>query len=767
MATDIFVFGTDSIPEFTSIPGTNRGNTISVNGVTYYWNGLEYTTTNYNFSSTTSTSTTTTTPQSTVPSAWDAMDNNPALAMTVDTVPYFKTSTYINVTNKNGIGTTPYQWNESLGKYVPTQEVEAFTNTTETNNAISSLFSGWYTTPPLYHREDKIMVGALYSQAVEWTWVPSLNRYIETSQLQYYTFDSNTTVTPTTSDTSSATTLVAADAYELGDNGAVSDTAIAAPVYTADDLYVMSLDTRVSGNATVGRQLKRMELSYAGTTVKFAVNPSDYTQKEPNRVSITQTKGGAWIDAWGAGITEFTIKGITGVSGDKKTSKGSNTKTLDYVKGDSISNQSSIEVGYQRWKQLRDLFRSVYNAVVDGQEVTELIKLYNYTDNEFWYCYPTQNGIELYRSKSKPHVYQYTISLWGLRRIGEPSSSTGVVGNPNKADTTSNAASGDEIDTEENTDTGEDTGVLSDVEDAPGNGTGNTTVNGATNTESSDDTNTGVQTNPSTTNSTSNSTVQGGTAYQTTAAALDTQADVTTITNTRTKSNASLREWSENHSIAMAPIIGGYEGLLVPTTAYFTAKDLEITAQGMILHLNDLTKADVPTQDNPYSRLLEEMRFAPMVAPATYQMQQLILSYSPTVLTPDLMYPVGNTPIERIMETIEVSKYYGSTLYEYIEQYKSKYYLTKTDIKYLKTIMLDSMTLYYHLDRIAKSTGRITTPITLSNITVLIRNVQALIMYLDLNKTEQNDFYVQNVIWELRQLEYILHQVKTDVIEYL
>ena len=147
-------------------------------------------------------------------------------------------------------------------------------------------------------------------------------------------------------------------------------------------------------------------------------------------------------------------------------------------------------------------------------------------------------------------------------------------------------------------------------------------------------------------------------------------------------------------------------------------------------------------------------------------MQQLILNYSPTVLTPDLINPVGNTPIERIMETVEYSDYYGSTLFDYINQYKPKYYLTKKDIKYMKVIMLDSMTLYYHLNQIAQSTGRITTLITLSNIDVLIRNVQAL-MYLDLNKTEQNDFYVQNVIWELRQLEYILHQVKTDVIEYL
>ena len=651
---------------------------------------------------------------------------------------------------------------------MPTQEVEYFTYQPSLSGALMDYLKDVYAYPPSEFKGNTIRVGVT-SPDVSYTWVPSLKQYIETSIYEKYgTFDSNTTVTPS----SSESTLVAADAYEMGDGGAVSDTAIAAPVYTAEDMYVLSLDTRVSGNATAGKQLKRMELSYAGTTIKFAVNPSDYTQKEPNRVSITQTKGGAWIDAWGAGITEFTIKGITGVSGNKKTSAGGKVTTLNYIQGDSISNQSSIEVGYQRWKQLRDLFRSVYNAVVDGQEVTELIKLYNYTDNEFWYCYPTQNGIELYRSKSKPHVYQYTISLWGLRRIGEPASSTGVIGNPNKADTTSNDASGEEVDMVDNYDDGEGAGVVDNVADVEGNGVESNDAS-TLSTDSEDDTNSVVlkltKVGENAKQNNTNTSVSGGTAYQTTAAALDTQADVTTMTNTRTKSNASLREWSGNHANSMEPIVGGYQGLLVPTTAYFVARDLEITSQGSILHLDGLNSKNIITDStrNDKNRLLEEARFVPLVAPATYQMQQLILNYSPTVLTPDLINPVGNTPMERIMETIETSKYYGSTLYEYITQYKPRYYLTKTDIKYLKVVLLDSMTLYYHLNKIAQSTGRITTPITLSNMIGLIQNVQALILYLDLNKTDQNDFYVLNVIWELRQLEYILHQVKTDVIEYL
>lgn len=166
-----------------------------------------------------------------------------------------------------------------------------------------------------------------------------------------------------------------------------------------------------SGNGTRGRALKRMKLVFNNVELQFAINPEDYTQTTPNRVTITQTKGGAWLDAWGAGITEITIQGTTGVKGTT----------------------NDIDTGYQRWRKLRDMIASVMNSVTDGEEITDdkLIKLYNYTDNEYWYCYPAQGGIELYRSKSRPHMYQYTLHLVAIREIGQPATSVGAIGNPN------------------------------------------------------------------------------------------------------------------------------------------------------------------------------------------------------------------------------------------------------------------------------------------------------------------------------------------------
>lgn len=523
----------------------------------------------------------------------------------------------------------------------------------------------------------------------------------------------------------------------------------------------VSLDFIHSGNGSATSPLKRMELSYKDTVVKFAINPSDYTQKEPNRATITQTKGGAWIDAWGAGIVEFNIKGVTGVSGRKMNSNASKSlKTINTVV-QAITGNSGVDVGYQRWKELRDLFRQVYQAVQDGEPVTELIKFYNYTDNEFWYCYPTQNGIELYRNRSKPHVYQYTISLWGLRRIGEPETTTGVIGNPNKEtpteevdDSTSNNAN-DSVTADNPTEEAK--------KDPDAAEEGDTSLPGGNNNP--EDTQTQVDTN---------ATVSGGNAYVTKTVSPGTQADITIITNTRTKTNSIIRDQSNTYAQDLAPLIGGYNGQLSPKTAYNCAKDLVISTTGSVLSVKGF---DARTLNRDYiiktnglikfHKLIEEVLFANLVSRETYLMQQQILDYSPEVLSPEYVLPIGSTPRERVMQAVERSTKLDSTLYRLIVKYQPKYYLSKMDVRYIKLVMLETMMVYRQLYQIAESKGQISTSLTPNNMRTLIKNVDALIIYLETNLNDTNEFFVRNVMWELRKMEYILIQVAADIVEYV
>jgi hypothetical protein len=141
-------------------------------------------------------------------------------------------------------------------------------------------------------------------------------------------------------------------------------------------------------------KLKRFEFEFGDKTYKFVLNPEEYTQNEPSRVSITQTRGGGFVDAWGAAFPTINFKGTTGFK------NGTDDPTN----------------GFKKFKELEELIREVYDDVKPGQKVTKLLKFYNYTDEEYWYTYPEK--FALVRSKSKSLLYQYEVSLRALAKVG-------------------------------------------------------------------------------------------------------------------------------------------------------------------------------------------------------------------------------------------------------------------------------------------------------------------------------------------------------------
>lgn len=148
-------------------------------------------------------------------------------------------------------------------------------------------------------------------------------------------------------------------------------------------------------------RLKRIEFVFNGKSYKFALNPEEYTQSEPNRVTVTQTKSGAWLDEFGAGVPTITIRGTTGLkNGSKDATKG-----------------------YAKFKELRDMIRSVYSRVTPGMDIpsNKEMKFYNYTDGDYWIVTPSV--FEINRSVSRSLLYIYNIQLIGQRKISEPSSS--------------------------------------------------------------------------------------------------------------------------------------------------------------------------------------------------------------------------------------------------------------------------------------------------------------------------------------------------------
>ena len=140
-------------------------------------------------------------------------------------------------------------------------------------------------------------------------------------------------------------------------------------------------------------QLKRMELEYKGESYTFTLNPEEYSLDEPSRSTVTQTKGGAWVDDFGPGLKVITISGTTG-----------------FNKGQ----------GESKFKKLRDLVRKYMSDRTPGRAVENEMIFHNYTDGESWVVHVDPTGFRTLRSKNQPLLYRYEIRFIVLRSAGEP-----------------------------------------------------------------------------------------------------------------------------------------------------------------------------------------------------------------------------------------------------------------------------------------------------------------------------------------------------------
>lgn len=145
--------------------------------------------------------------------------------------------------------------------------------------------------------------------------------------------------------------------------------------------------------------LKHMSFELKGNEYTLYANPEEFSQAETNRVSVTQTKGGAWVDEFGSGLPTISMKGSTGFKGGR----------------------TDPTVGFRRFKLLRDVIRTSMDGLQPGQQITsehELI-FHNYTDGEHWVVTP--KVFTLMRSVSRPLLYLYDIQLYCIRPSDLPS----------------------------------------------------------------------------------------------------------------------------------------------------------------------------------------------------------------------------------------------------------------------------------------------------------------------------------------------------------
>jgi len=129
--------------------------------------------------------------------------------------------------------------------------------------------------------------------------------------------------------------------------------------------------------------------------VELFINPEEFSQTEPTRISVTQTKGGAFVDYFGQGIRTISIKGITGFKSRK-------------VGSEELS-------GHDQFLNLRTLIRDwTTNSKIDPKD--HILYLFNFADSEFYEI--IVNNFQLLRSVGRSLLYQFNIAITCIRECG-------------------------------------------------------------------------------------------------------------------------------------------------------------------------------------------------------------------------------------------------------------------------------------------------------------------------------------------------------------
>jgi hypothetical protein len=129
------------------------------------------------------------------------------------------------------------------------------------------------------------------------------------------------------------------------------------------------------------------------TVVNLVLNPESLVQTEPARISVTQTKGGMFVDSFGVGIKTIVIAGNTGYQAKKGPEVGTPAGSLS---------------GANQFFELRKMYRNWLKASSDPNEYA-LLKFYNWADSEAYEVVITQ--FTLNRAVGRPLLYQYNIQM--------------------------------------------------------------------------------------------------------------------------------------------------------------------------------------------------------------------------------------------------------------------------------------------------------------------------------------------------------------------
>lgn len=129
------------------------------------------------------------------------------------------------------------------------------------------------------------------------------------------------------------------------------------------------------------------------SSVDLAIRPEDLTRGDPSRLNVQQTLGGAWADNFGPGVPTITISGHTG------------WRPLAGSLGDGEARFQALKTTvFDQWHAKRR------DAVQAGRD-PDLVQLVFSDSLDGFTVVVAPMSFTLRRSRSRPLIYQYQISL--------------------------------------------------------------------------------------------------------------------------------------------------------------------------------------------------------------------------------------------------------------------------------------------------------------------------------------------------------------------
>jgi hypothetical protein len=134
--------------------------------------------------------------------------------------------------------------------------------------------------------------------------------------------------------------------------------------------------------------------------------PEDMSYTHPTRAAAIHTLGGAYVDDFGPGIVQISLRATTGYKMDILQNL---TGAVGLAAGDVML--------FNLREALINAFHQERKALADNKQDPEGVQLLlvDTLNLAVWRVYPREFQVQ--RNRQRPLLYQYLLTLWGLEKL--------------------------------------------------------------------------------------------------------------------------------------------------------------------------------------------------------------------------------------------------------------------------------------------------------------------------------------------------------------